>query len=154
LSSGIKQAGGSIRGPAVELAALAGMSRADLIDLWTRYFRSAPPLRIGRRILALGVGWAIQAELQGGGLSRAAEQRLRRRLRQPSQNDDGAHRPPKLGTRFVREWHGEVHVVEATVQGFVWRDQTYASLTAIAREITGAKWSGPRFFGLPGRTDQ
>lgn len=129
------------------------MSRADLIDLWTRHYRSAPPLRIGRRILALGVGWAIQAE-QHGGLSRAADQRLRTRLRRPSRNDDGVSRPPRLGTRFVREWHGEVHVVEATAQGFVWRDQTYASLTAIAREITGAKWSGPRFFGLPGRTDQ
>lgn len=128
------------------------MSRASLIELWTRHYRSAPPLRIGRRILALGVGWAIQAE-QHGGLSRAAEQRLRRRLRQPSREDSSANRPSKLGTRFVREWHGEVHVVEATAQGFVWRDRTYASLTAIARKITGAKWSGPRFFGLPGRSE-
>jgi Protein of unknown function (DUF2924) len=32
--------------------------------------------------------------------------------------------------------------------GFLWRDRTWNSLSVIAREITGARWSGPRFFGL------
>jgi hypothetical protein len=35
--------------------------------------------------------------------------------------------------------------------GFRYRDKTYASLTAIAKEITGAHWSGPRFFGIKGK---
>ncbi|MFZ3585360.1 DUF2924 domain-containing protein [Loktanella sp. DJP18] len=38
--------------------------------------------------------------------------------------------------------------IEVTSDGFVWRDTRYRSLSAIAREITGAHWSGPRFFGL------
>lgn len=151
MRSGIKEAGGPGQGPAAEIASLNCLSRAELVDLWIRHYRSAPPLRIGQRILALGVGWAIQAEKHGG-LSRMAEQRLRARI-QSVRGDVGGRRRPKLGTRFVREWHGEVHVVETTTRGFVWRERVYPSLTAIAQEITGAKWSGPRFFGLPGRTD-
>lgn len=52
------------------------------------------------------------------------------------------------GTRLVREWNGSTHVVEVTERGFVWNGQAYRSLSAVARAITGARWSGPRFFGL------
>ena len=54
------------------------------------------------------------------------------------------------GGRLLREWNGITHVVEIGEDGFVWRDARYRSLSAIAREITGAHWSGPRFFGLTG----
>ncbi len=53
-----------------------------------------------------------------------------------------------LGTRLVREWHGRSHVVDVVEQGFVYDGKTFKSLSAIARAITGARWSGPRFFGL------
>ena len=56
----------------------------------------------------------------------------------------------KPGARLVREWHGRTHDVLVTEAGFLWRSETWRSLTAIAREITGTHWSGPRFFGLPG----
>ncbi|MFZ1813637.1 MAG: DUF2924 domain-containing protein [Rhizobiaceae bacterium] len=55
---------------------------------------------------------------------------------------------PAIGTRLVREWNGRMHVVEVTDEGFVWDGKSYRSLSAIARRITGAHWSGPRFFGL------
>jgi len=55
------------------------------------------------------------------------------------------------GTRLIREWHGAKHVVDVTPDGFVWRDRTWKSLSVIAREITGARWFGPRFFGVKGR---
>lgn len=54
----------------------------------------------------------------------------------------------KLGTRLIREWRGEVHQVELTDRGYLYRDRYYASLSHIARLITGTQWSGPRFFGL------
>jgi len=54
----------------------------------------------------------------------------------------------KLGARLVREWHGRTHSVIASEEGFQFEGKTYRSLTSIAREITGAAWSGPRFFGL------
>ncbi|WP_373476587.1 DUF2924 domain-containing protein [Sphingorhabdus sp.] len=52
------------------------------------------------------------------------------------------------GTRFVREWNGKTIAVTATEGGFEWDSDTYRSLSEIARKVTGAHWSGPRFFGL------
>ena len=59
----------------------------------------------------------------------------------------------KPGTRLVREWHGTTHQVLIIEKGYVYRDRLYRSLTQIAHEITGARWSGPRFFGLVRRSD-
>ena len=55
---------------------------------------------------------------------------------------------PRPGTRLVREWNGRTHVVDVIEDGFVFDGKTYRSLSAIAKRITGAHWSGPRFFGL------
>ena len=55
------------------------------------------------------------------------------------------------GTRFVREWNGTTIAVTATERGFEWDGGTYRSLSEIARTVTGAHWSGPRFFGLTAR---
>jgi Protein of unknown function (DUF2924) len=52
------------------------------------------------------------------------------------------------GTRFVREWNGKTIAVTATEAGFEWDGESYGSLSEIARKVTGAHWSGPRFFGL------
>jgi Protein of unknown function (DUF2924) len=57
----------------------------------------------------------------------------------------GRSRPSKT------KWNGVTHVVDVTGDGFVWKRQSYRSLSAIAREFTGAHWSGPRFFGLNGK---
>lgn len=54
----------------------------------------------------------------------------------------------KIGTRLVREWHGRTCHVTVLEEGFLFEDRRYASLTQIARAVTGANWSGPRFFGL------
>jgi hypothetical protein len=64
-----------------------------------------------------------------------------------------APKPSRLGpilpgTRFVREWNGKTIAVQATEAGFEWDNDTYRSLSEIARKVTGAHWSGPRFFGL------
>ncbi len=67
------------------------------------------------------------------------------------QADGKAARPDatlKPGGRLLREWNGVTHTVEVTDEGFRWNGQTYRSLSAVARAITGARWSGPRFFGL------
>jgi Protein of unknown function (DUF2924) len=51
-------------------------------------------------------------------------------------------------TRLVREWRGVTHTVLVHADGFEWNGRRYRSLTVIAHEITGAHWSGPRFFSL------
>ncbi|WP_311274377.1 DUF2924 domain-containing protein [Methylobacterium sp. WCS2018Hpa-22] len=48
----------------------------------------------------------------------------------------------------MREFGGEVHTVTVVAGGFAWRETTYASLSEVARAITGTRWNGPRFFGL------
>jgi hypothetical protein len=57
----------------------------------------------------------------------------------------------KPGTRLVRQWHGQTYRVLVLDHGYQYADRHYQSLTPIAREITGAAWSGPRFFGLKRR---
>jgi hypothetical protein len=60
----------------------------------------------------------------------------------------GATRPLSPGARLVREWGGATYTVDVVEDGFRWNGTRYRSLSAIARAITGASWSGPRFFGL------
>ena len=54
----------------------------------------------------------------------------------------------KPGSQLEREWKGERHRVDVVDGGYVWNGQTFASLSPIARQITGSRWNGPRFFGL------
>ena len=59
---------------------------------------------------------------------------------------------PKTGTTLVRQWRGHAYTVVVREDGFEYEGQHYRSLTVIAERITGAHWSGPRFFGLTKRT--
>ncbi len=52
------------------------------------------------------------------------------------------------GARLVREWNGQTYTVSVIDEGFVYKNRTWTSLSAIAKDITGAHWSGPRFFGM------
>jgi hypothetical protein len=52
------------------------------------------------------------------------------------------------GATLLREWHGESHQVTMLEGGVLYREQRYRSLSEVARQITGCRWSGPRFFGL------
>src|SRR5829696_213325 len=136
------------------LAALPGLAQEDLRLEWRRLHGADPPKRIGREILELGVAWKLQ-ERALGGMSAA----VKRRLADVAQSLDGTGdltraRTLKLkpGAKLVREWRGESHDVLVLETGFSWRGKTWRSLSAIAEEITGTHWSGPRFFGLgPGR---
>ena len=65
-----------------------------------------------------------------------------------SQAPSTSTRSLKAGARIFREWKGAVHEIEVTDDGYRYRDQAYKSLSVIARQITGTRWSGPAFFGL------
>lgn len=47
----------------------------------------------------------------------------------------------------LREWQGRAHEVIVLADGYLWKGERYGSLSVIAQHITGAHWSGPRFFG-------
>jgi hypothetical protein len=51
------------------------------------------------------------------------------------------------GTRLVRSWQGLLHQVTVLTSGYEYNGKSYDSLSVIAREITGTRWSGPLFFG-------
>jgi Protein of unknown function (DUF2924) len=76
--------------------------------------------------------------------------RTKRSLRSAAKADrkSALSKLPSRGTRLVREWHGALHEVEVLEDSYLWRGVRHRSLSAIARAITGTKWSGPRFFGL------
>ncbi len=132
------------------LTGLADMTRTELYEEWRRQFRSNPPDRIRRDILELGIAWKLQ-EAAFGGLQKAVVTELRSLADALAATGDiGRARPPRLkpGARLVREWGGEIHEVIVVETGFEWRGKRWKSLSSIASEITGAHWSGPRFFGL------
>ena len=137
---------------AVCLSALAEMTVAGLDEEWRRLY-GAPPPRMGRRSLELGVAWKLQERVHGG-IGAAMKRRLAELARTMEEKGDLAStRAVKLkpGVRLMREWRGERHDVLVLEDGFQWRGRRWGSLSAVAREITGAHWSGPRFFGLEAR---
>ena len=128
-----------------DLETLRDMSRGDLLELWDREGLGLLPSRTSTPFLARLLAYELQAGKHGG---------LRKRT-QSTLTAIASNRMPEAqpkivrpGTRLVREWNGIRHVVDVTKDGAVYRGKAYRSLSAVAREITGARWSGPRFFGL------
>ncbi len=133
-----------------KLMTLAGLDAASLRVEWRRLYRSHPPKRAGRDLLAQAVAYNLQ-ERALGGLGATTKRKLRA-LAEQLETGNGtifdAGIALKPGAKLVREWHGETYSVIAREDGFAFDGRRYRSLTKIAREITGAHWSGPRFFGL------
>jgi hypothetical protein len=118
----------------------------SLRTLWRTTFRSSPPPTFSKDILARFLCWHIQ-EQAFGGLDAKTAKHLGGLARGDRSRADGPRRL-KPGTVLLRECQGERHTVTVVVNGYVWREATYASLSIIARAITGTAWNGPRFFGL------
>ncbi|MEG3155729.1 DUF2924 domain-containing protein [Sphingomonas sp. RB1R13] len=137
---------------AQKLVVLADMKPPALRDEWTRVYRSDPPAAFGPDLLARALAYTLQEKTSGGLPSNVARE-IRRGVIELGAASVSPDRPRPLqpGTRLSREWHGRTHHVHVLDRGYEYRDEHYRSLTAIARLITGARWSGPRFFGLTGR---
>jgi hypothetical protein len=133
-----------------EIAKLLRMPRAELVERWVVLYHTPPPKGLGQRLLAQAIGYEMQAKRYGG-LKPTVGRRLRKLGDAPTNHEQGQGGSPSSvqpGTRLVREWNGQTHMVEVVDKGFIWKGQRHRSLSAIARAITGARWSGPRFFGV------
>ena len=133
-----------------EIGVLAGLPRFELVERWQALYRADPPKGISRLLLVRAIAYEMQAK-RFGELRPATSRRLSKLVHGPAGAESvKTVTPPKLkpGARLVREWNGTSHVVEVIEGGFVWRGERHSSLSAIAHAITGARWSGPRFFGL------
>ena len=136
-----------------KLTALSVTDSDGLRREWRRLYRSHPPLHIRRDLLVLAIAWKLQEKVHGG-LTAAQKRRLAGIAGELKEGGDLSENPVirlKPGLRLVREWRGETHDVLVLEDGFEWNGERRHSLSAIAREITGTHWSGPRFFGLKPR---
>ena len=127
-------------------AALAGLERASrhrLTEHWSEYFGAAPPPRTSRSLMIRAVAYKMQERVIGG-LSAATRRLLCAEEPAPVRRRRGL-RP---GTVLIREWHGIAHQITIVEQGVIYRGEHHRSLSEVARLITGARWSGPRFFGV------
>ena len=117
------------------------------------------------------IAWQVQAQVEGG-LPEAARQRALAVARNVQlRGGAGANagrgrtampehavtiriapthdsRLPMPGSLLVKDFKGRTIVVKVLDDGFEYDGRRFASLSAVAKEITGTKWNGFLFFGL------
>jgi hypothetical protein len=148
--------GGNPDDLAREVRSLSTLGSKALKDKWRTLFGSEPPRQISRAFMLRAIAYRIQ-EKSLGGLKPAT-----RRLLMQFAHDSAAARTPvaapsrivQSGAVLVREWRGTSHRVSVLEKGFHFRGKRYRSLSEVAREITGTRWSGPLFFGLKGSQEE
>ena len=137
-----------------DLARLVDQPTQDLRLAWRQLHSTGPPPGLSRDLMIRALAHQLQERTEG-----TVSPALRRRLRTLAGEfaKGGAsfdpRAVPKAGTILVRQWRGHTHTVLVRDDGFEYEGQRYRSLTVIAKRITGAHWSGPRFFGLTKRAD-
>jgi len=136
-----------------QIAGLVDRSTTELRRAWRTLHHTSPPVGLSRDLIVRGLADKLQQRAHGGP-SRALQRRLQilagefeKRARS---FDPGIIL--KTGATLVRQWRGRAHTVLVREDGFEYDGRRYRSLTVIAEQITGAHWSGPRFFGLSKRT--
>jgi len=136
----------------LRIAELVDRSTHELRLAWRQLHRTGPPLGLSRDLLIRALANQLQERTHG-----RANRALRRRLQTLAGELEkgGASFDPgvvlKPGAALVRQWRGNTHTVLVRGDGFEYEGEHYRSLTVIAERITGAHWSGPRFFGLTKR---
>ena len=135
-----------------EIAGLIDRSTQELRLAWRKLHRTEPPLGISRDLLIRSLAYDLQQRAHG-----SPNLALRRRLRTlAAASESGARSVDpgvvlKAGSTLVRQWRGHTHAILVREDGFEYEGERYRSLTVIAERITGAHWSGPRFFGVTKR---
>jgi hypothetical protein len=133
---------------ASELAGLPALDRRALIEKWRTLYGTKPPSGVRNKFLMYAIAYHMQ-EQASGGLKSAT-----RRFLEKAAEDNASKQQIlplisiKPGTRLLREWHGVTYEVIIMEDGVQCNGKRYRSLSEVARAITGARWSGPLFFGL------
>ena len=135
-----------------ELAGLLEQATTELRRAWRGAHHRGPPPGLSRDLIIRGLADKLQQRAHAGA-NRALQRRLDI-LAGELEKGTLSVNPRivlKTGARLVRQWRGQTHTVLVGEDGFEYEGQRYRSLTLIAERITGAHWSGPRFFGLSER---
>lgn len=141
-----RNTGGNIE---ADVAHLATLGLDDLRRLWGQRV-GAVPRQHSVDLLRHRLAWELQAWTHGG-LTLQTRRQLKR-LHDRFTADRACNPGPVAGLRpgivLGREWQGTMHRVLVLDEGFEYRGERFASLSQVARRITGTRWSGPLFFGL------
>ena len=132
-----------------EIAGLAGQPTQELRRVWRTFYHTGPPLGLSRDLIIRGLADKLQQRAHAGP-TRALQRRLQivaAEFEKGARSFDPGGML-KTGATLVRQWRGHTHTVLVGEEGFEYEGQRYRSLSVIAERITGAHWSGPRFFGL------
>jgi hypothetical protein len=135
---------------AQRLTDLPQLNKSSLCDLWKEFFQTPQPLRLRRRLIIQILAYRMQ-EQAFGSLNPATRGRLLQLVRALEANSTSIILPTrslKPGTRLVRQWRDQVHLVNVEADGYEYQGARFQSLSEIARLITGTRWSGPLFFGI------
>lgn len=132
--------------PAFNVHELDALDRDVLIAFWPELVGGTAPRAMSQILMRRFLAFELQAR-NSGGLHAADLDRLANLAESRTRAATAKMAP---GARFLREWNGVTHVVERTDAGYRWNGRIFGSLSGIAKEITGAHWSGPRFFGVVG----
>ncbi|MEO0883010.1 MAG: DUF2924 domain-containing protein [Pseudomonadota bacterium] len=122
---------------------LATLERTVLKQIWQDEIGPIVPNNISRQMMARII--LVERQWTASGQSRA---RYLKKLKRIVEAEQSPKPHARAGNRLIREWNGRRHVVDVLPEGYLWNGKTWRSLSAIAKEITGTKWSGPRFFGV------
>ena len=135
-----------------EIAGLVDWPTHELRLAWRKLHRTGPPLGLSRDLMIRTLANKLQERVHGGP---SLALRLRLQSLAGGLEKGAVSFDPgivlKTGTTLVRQWRGHTHTVLVREGGFEYEGQRYRSLTVIAEQITGAHWSGPRFFGVTRR---
>jgi len=135
---------------AKRLGSLSNLGKPALFELWKQVFNSSPSPKLRRDLMIPILGHRLQ-EQSFGSLRSATRTRLRQLSRGFERDSDSAIPAStylRPGTRLVRQWRDQVHLVNVKTNGYEYQGARYQSLSEIARLITGTRWSGPLFFGI------
>jgi hypothetical protein len=135
-----------------EIAGLVDRPTQELRRAWRTLHHTGPPVGLSRDLIIRGLADKLQRSAHGGP-SRALQRRLQTlagELEKGARSFDPGM-VLKAGASLVRQWRGHTHTVLVREDGFEYEGQRYRSLTVIAEQITGAHWSGPRFFSVSKR---
>jgi len=129
---------------------LERLTAPEMVKLWEKHVGGEVRCRSQPQLLRLLLAARLQGAAGGDGAGRVHKRLLTLATKFTA---DPSHEPSanlglRPGIELVRAWKGVAHRVQVLPDGFLWNDRKWASLSVIAREITGTPWSGPAFFKL------
>jgi hypothetical protein len=136
-----------------KITSLRDLELSILRERWAEFYPNPAPIHLRREFLIKAIAYQMQVRLFGG-----LKPETKRKLREIASSlregkPDSFLTAPKIkpGTKLIRSWKGENHIVTALESGFAWKRKHYESLSEVARAITGTRWNGLLFFGVKRR---